>query len=283
MKTTFFSILFFLILSCNHKNKNDDSETSEKEIETSIEKKLTIDEINENILNTYIDGLFEIEKELDNPISYHDNGLISSIHLCTIETNNSICIYKNSQHEKRISFYKNGKLSSLYERMGGKYHGEYLQYYENGQPAIKYFYQFGQKHGEQIHYFLDGKISLKFNYKNGVRDGESISYYIPGKLKEKKEFRNGISIGDSFRYYESGKVEQSCSDGVDFRYCKNYDENGKISNEMKCNLITGNLFSKVYFDEDGNIKEEKFFDQDGNVESNSKVIQSYDENGKIIN
>lgn len=45
MKTTFFSILFFLILSCNHKNKNDDSETSEKEIETSIEKKLTIDEI----------------------------------------------------------------------------------------------------------------------------------------------------------------------------------------------------------------------------------------------
>jgi antitoxin component YwqK of YwqJK toxin-antitoxin module len=276
-------IYFFVLYGCNTtSNKSETNETSIpsdskvfKASGDSSPKKLTIDEINENILNTYIDRIFEIEKEHDNPIRYHENGLISDMFLCTKATNDLKCLYKGLRHRKHVSFYKNGKLRDLTERKEDEYYGEQLAYWENGQLQHKVFYQFGKKQGEEITYMMDGNINYKINYKNGVRDGESIFYLSPGKLKEKTEFRNGISIGDSFRYYESGKVEESCNDGNDFRYCKNYYENGKISLERKFNLITGNIISRVGFDEDGEIIFKDFYDENGNMIIDNSIIENF--------
>ena len=287
-KTSLFAIIVFCFLflsGCNQSNKSqidDDvakgNTTSKSEIsptENSSQKNLTVEEINQNILNTYIDGVFEIEKELDNPIRYHENGLISDIHLCTRETNNSICIYKNSQHEKGISFYENGKLSHLSERMGGKYHGQQIDYWENGQIQHEVLYHYGNKQGEEISYFMDGTVFLKWNYKNGEKDGNFYCYYPNGKLKETAEYSNGIK-GNSIRYFENGKEEYKCTNENDFRICNGYFENGKLKSERKENLKT-KISSETEYDENGKITNQEYHDEEGNQITDNSIIENFNQ------
>lgn len=282
IKTTFYCLLVLVIFSCNQKHKNAESETFENQSEIPIEKTLTSEEINESILGKYVIGGFIVATLPDNPISYHPNGVIRSLSLITQETNNVADLYNDNEHKKSLDFDEKGQLMSLNERIGRKCHGTQLTYYATGQIHTITNYDMGNKEGEDILYKMDGSIFISENFSGGKRNGTSVRYNDENKLISKVEYKNGIAFGNSFRYFDNGKVEQSCSDGEDFRYCKGYYENGKISSEIKYNLITGHQISKVFFDKDGNIKEEHYFDQNGNVESKQNVVQTFDEKGNII-
>jgi antitoxin component YwqK of YwqJK toxin-antitoxin module len=281
-KTIFYCLILLVITSCNEKKKNAENETSENQSEIPIQKTLTSEETNDNILGKYVSGGFIVATLPDNPISYHPNGVIRSLRLITKETNNVTDLYNDNEHKKSLDFDEKGQLMSLNERIGRKYHGTQLTYYATGQIHTITNYDMGNKEGEDILYKMDGSIFISENFIGGKRNGTSVRYNDENKLISKVEYKNGIAFGNSFRYFDNGKVEQSCSDGEDFRFCKSYHENGKISSEIKYNLNTGHLISKVYFDEEGNIREEHNYDQNGNVESNSNAVQSFDEKGNLI-
>ena len=272
---------FWILNSCN--NPSNKSEFPEKNIpekttfksenkqsENSNSIELSTDKINENILNKYIDGVFEIEKELPSALTYHDNGVISRLDLCTRETNNSRSVFSGNQHEKRVSFYENGQLKHCYENINEKRHGKLIDYYENGEIKYEVLYQFGEKEGEEIYYYENGNIRMKKNLKNGVTDGEIICFYENGKLQIKEKYKNHIQYGKSIRYYEDGKVEYTCDDYEFFRLCKGYYKNEKIEKELKYNLITGKCISSIFYDENGIIKEQHFYNENGDEIKNQQ-------------
>ncbi len=285
-------ILIFLILflfSCNPKKsirmhdnaRVENIESNETQIDNNRETPLTPAEINNSILKKYVAGDFIVKTISDHAISYHKNGVISYLYLITRETNNTSDLYYDKEHCKNLSFDENGQLMSLNERIGRQYHGTQLTYYSStGQVHTISHYNMGNKEGEDILYKMDGSVFISENFIGGKKNGTSVRYNDENKLISKVEYRNGIAVGNSISYYDDGKVNKTCSDGIDFRFCKSFYETGKVSSEMKYNLNTGKLIYSILFDENGKITKESYYDENGNKENNSKVVETFDANGK---
>ena len=117
MKKIQYLLAFTIILiSCEQKNNTINKEKNKiltKHNSSTQEEKLSSENINDNILNTYVNGNFIIQTQLDNPIKYHKNGIISDLSLITKETNTISDIYIDKTHRKSCSFSKDGKLKTI--------------------------------------------------------------------------------------------------------------------------------------------------------------------------
>lgn len=285
MKCNIFYFLIITLISCNKQNNSNGKSLLNSNVKTTDSLKsikLSPEEINEKILSNYVDGVFIVETMSKKPIWYYENGAIQRLYLVTKETNNLSDLYYSKQHTKTLDFFDNGHLRSKVEYVGRNQHGEQLFYWDNGNLEHRSTFNLGRKQGEEIYYFKNGKLFMKFNYIDDKRDGESIRYFSDGNLEWKIRYKNGIQIGNSIEYYQNGKVKQKCIDDIDFRICQGYFENGKQSSELKYNLNTGKLASKIFYDENGKIIEQAELDFDGNEINNNPVIESYDTNGKLL-
>jgi antitoxin component YwqK of YwqJK toxin-antitoxin module len=275
-------LLILVFISCKQKENVDTNKLVKDEInvkENSVSKTMTTQEINDALINENVDGEF-ILKAHGNNISYHKNGIISCIYLCSKETNNVADLYYDNQHRKTFHFYNNGKKSLKSEYIGRFQHGEQLMYYENGQLSNKSNFDNGRKEGEEIRYYRDGKIQSIFRYSNDKREGESIGYYENGQLSIKSNYRNGVAIGKSIKNYENGKIQEICNDDLEFRVCKCYLENGNYFKEIKYHLTTGNIISIIFFNENGNGEKESehYYDVRGNeIDKNSLIEENNSE------
>lgn len=271
-------LLIFVFISCKNK-ENVDVNPSINGKENSVSKTLTTQEINDVLINKYVDGEFILNIQSDKPILYHKNGLISSISLISKETNNVTDLYNSNQHRKTICFYENGGNRLKSEYIGRFQHGEQLMYYENGQLSNKSNFENGRKEGEQLKYYRDGKIQSTLNYLNDKREGECIGFYSNGTISFKSNYTNGVAIGKSIKNYENGKIQEICNDDLEFRVCKSYLENGNYFSEKKYNLISGEIISMVFFNENGDKKEEHYYDASGNEIKQSSIIENFNSEG----
>ena len=96
-------LLIFVFISCKNK-ENVDVNPSINGKENSVSKTLTTQEINDVLINKYVDGEFILNTQSDKPILYHKNGLISSISLISKETNNITDLYNSNQPQSFEKF-----------------------------------------------------------------------------------------------------------------------------------------------------------------------------------
>ena len=254
---------FVILISCSNSSK--EKKINNKEITQNTNQlnskdvinKVTTEQINQNILDTYLDGEFELNKYDKNAIKYHENGIISNLNLCSVGTNNIGGIYKDAQHRKRLTFYDNGKFYMKYEYKNSEQHGEQLINWKNGNVQHIVNYYGGIKQGEEISYFESGKIRNRFNYnEKGERDGEIIRYFNEkGDVNDISIYKNGVELSH-IRYYENGQVEflRKIEDGNEI--IKKFSENGDILINTKKNFlpengpnikdVEGNIYKTVY-------------------------------------
>jgi TonB family protein len=235
---------------------------------------LSIEEINQGILNRYIDGEFELGKYSE--IKYHENGVIRELNLCSKNTNNDICIYKGTQHKKRISFFDNGQLRNVAEYKNNRLHNEQIDYWKNGVIQHKRNYLNGIQEGEEIQYWEDGSVRSKRNYLNDKTEGLWLTYHLNGKLSMKSEYRNGEAIYKT-TFYENGQIEDDFKIVEnEYKIYKSYFESGILKSETKIYLNTGNKSQSVY-NEDGKIKSQEYYDKNGNqIENLSEELKPFE-------
>lgn len=283
MRKTLYLLLFFIVfVSCNQKSNNLKIEEEIIASELKENDSSSVEVINNNILKTYLDGNFIVETFLDNPIRYHENGIISDLNLITKETNNTFSIYNNQTHKMHLSFFENGKLYMKSEFLGGQKHGEWVVCYKNSNVHYSSMYVDGSREGTWITYYENGKIWKSLNYGLDKLNGLSYVYSSDGKILFKGEYKKGIAVGNSNTFYENGEIEKTCHDGKDFRICRSFNENGEITSEVKYNLFTGKKISVLHYDEHGKISEEHFYNDDGVEIDNKSIIEIFDENGNKI-
>ncbi len=231
--------------------------------ETNNTKEKSINELNNEILNRYVDGNFIIQTFLKSPISYFSNGRISCLSLITKETNNESCIYNGTNHTKMVCFRDNGKLFNIDESIGGKRDGEISDFYDSGNVKFSRFYKGGQLNGKYLMYYENGQIQQSRNYNNGIPNGEILIYFSNGKL-EKKAFCNekGFETGNSIEYYDNGGKYSECNDEDGIRLCIFYSLKGEIMLKTKSDE-NGKKISKIEYNKNG-IKEFNY-DEEGNL------------------
>lgn len=205
MKFTYAFLIpvLMVLLSCNSKN-NSKTKNIENLSDTiaSIDNTngnsaiKSTDEINSEILNNYVVGDFIVQTLLEKPIIYGKNGVITSLHLITKETNNTNSIYNNQTHSMDLSFFENGKLSMKSEFLGREKHGEWIMCWQNGNVCYSNTYVEGSKEGTWVTYYENGVVKSKISYLNNKRHGAVESYLNNGKLQSKTEYSNGIAIGN---------------------------------------------------------------------------------------
>jgi antitoxin component YwqK of YwqJK toxin-antitoxin module len=168
------------------------------------------------------------------------------------------------------------------EFLGGQKHGEWIVCYENSNVHYSSMYVDGSREGTWFTYYENGKIWKSFNYELDKLNGLSIVYSSDGKILFKGEYKKGVAVGNSNKFYENGEIEETCYDGKEFRICRSFNENGKITSEVKYNLFTGKKTSVSHYDEHGKINEEHFYNDDGDEIDNKSIIEIFDENGNKI-
>jgi antitoxin component YwqK of YwqJK toxin-antitoxin module len=289
MKLTYAFLLpiAIILLSCNSKN---DSETNDfenlnytiapQEITDTNPAISSTDEINAEILKKYVVEDFIIQTLLKKPIVYGENGIISSLSLITRQTNNTYCIYNNQTHTRNLSFFENGKLSMKTEFLGREKNGEWITCYENGKVYHSEIYVEGSREGTWLIYYENGKVKSKTSYSDNKRHGAFEYYLNDGKIQSKAEYNNGVAVGNSFANYDNGKIEKLCSDELDERICKQYNEDGRLSQIVKYNL-TGVIKNIIEYNEQGDISNERFFDENGK-EINNNVVEKLEKNRESI-
>lgn len=283
----FIALLVLTVCSCNMKGENDEKNKSseiERQSEIQVQKELTVDQKNDYILQSYVSGTFVVNNLFyDSPILYHKNGVISTLHLVNKETNNKRSILTDESNKVLLNFFETGKLKSRSELLGRKKHGTWENYFDNGQLARSVNYINGMQEGEEIYFYSSGKIQMKSFFLSGKRHGEFYQGFENGSIKSKAIYNKGIKVGEASSFYESGSLEEKCEDHADFRTCTTYYENGKLKSESKLNLIDGNIFSIIYYDENGVVTESNNYDASGNKIKSSSLVETYDKNGNINN
>lgn len=285
-KINYLLVFIFILISCNQKKNNSNLEEEEiltNEKDSAEIHKLSAENINDNILNTYIDGDFIVQTQLEKPIRYHENGVISRLSLITKKTNTIAHIYYDKTHHKTYDFSEGGVIINKSEYIGREPHGKQLQNYNDGNPKYLKTYINGLKEGEELLYFEDGKEWKVINYEQGKLNGEFIVYFRSGEIEFKGDYKNGIAVGKSVTYNKNKQIEKACLDGNEFRICKGFYENGKIKSISKYNLNSGTINSLVLFDENSNKSEEHFYDDEGKEIDKVTAIENFDVNGNKIN
>ncbi|MEM6800331.1 MAG: TonB family protein [Bacteroidota bacterium] len=125
---------------------------------------------------------------------------------------------------QQISFYENGKSSSLYTYAEGKYNGPYKAWYENGNLQEEGNYRNWSPIGTWTKWFENGKKKEILEYSTEVLaqvislwdeegrplvvngNGEYIRYHKNGQIALKGEVKNKMRQGEFKSYYESGAL-----------------------------------------------------------------------------
>jgi len=106
---------------------------------------------------------------------------------------------------KSITYFKNGKKSSLVTRKEGKFHGKCIDWYENGQVS----YEITYKNGKRTKFLSWHKNGKKYqdcsSYIDEKRNGKLITWYENGIKKEETNYLKGKVIGKILRWDKNGK------------------------------------------------------------------------------
>ena len=96
---------------------------------------------------------------------------------------NSFCQETDSLQKAKetISYYPNGKISSIIHGEGVKWNGECIWNDSLGNISTKETYLNGNKVGPAAYYYDNGQVSSTGNYvKYGIREGEWTTYLKNG-------------------------------------------------------------------------------------------------------
>ena len=107
------------------------------------------------------------------------------------------------------TYYQNGNVSSEFEYIDGKVHGEDKLYYSSGKLWITNTENFGVSEGAYTEYFPNGEIKLSYNYLHGKTNGPYKKFDDKGILREEGYLYNG-EHHQTVKYYDDmGKLKET--------------------------------------------------------------------------
>jgi len=222
--------------------------------------------------NPTIEGIVEILLHKESKLK-----IMFGLHELTISS-----YPKNGELGNCISFYRTGKIYSIFTVRGtleegkysnydekhimislfdnGKLHGKYISYYDNGGKMSERNYENGKYHGEYIQYYRNGNIRTVDNFILDKKHGESIEYDEDNRVIQKCHYISGLLHGEFTVYYDNGNLKQECNYKNGERHGKytDYHENGNL--RIECDYEDGKLHGRyVEYYEDGKTKEERSY------------------------
>ncbi len=196
----------------------------------------------------------------------------------------------NKKHGRGISYFANGKLSTV-----AFYDEDVLQdyvydYNSRGILSSKFFYQNGEKQGYALVNYPNGKPFYEEKYSNGwitqvtqydtlgnamkpivFTNGEGIYklFYPDGKLYFEMPLKKGVWEGKQKTYYPDGKIMAEVEFKNDLKEgaAKYYYHSGQVSSEGNYLYDQKNGIWKSYT-EDGDVESEEFY-TDGLLQGNA--------------
>ncbi|MBT3666870.1 MAG: hypothetical protein HN548_05260 [Opitutae bacterium] len=135
-----------------------------------------------------------------------------------------------------ISYYESGIVSSKTNYKDQLRHGQEILYHENGRVRQDANYTDDQLHGESRVYFENGNLATVENFKDGKKHGLDVDYKSDGTKSVEANYRNNLKDGREVLFYENGRVQQDA----------NYSD-GLLHGESRVNFENGALATVEYF------------------------------------
>jgi len=159
-----------------------------------------------------------------------------------------------------ISWYESGVIESYSFYSGGLLNdtdtkAALIFYSEDGVVKATKRYKKGLKHGDHLTFFSNGAKKSYETYIDDKLHGKSVEYEESGKIVASGEFCHGVAIFEHIRKSSNGKI----------LYIANYDQEGKLLEDIKEFNEEGLLIAKYF-------KENEQFE---------KEFITYYDNGKI--
>jgi len=155
---------------------------------------------------------------------YKDDSLIQDSNKWNDEV-----MLKDGNQNLKISWYKNGNISSQGKKIRYKEDGEWIYWYKDGMLMKKCNFKDSKLDGYFVEYFPNGKVASEFNYKNGKQEGHNKTYFISGELLSDINTVNGAQVGKSLRWYrwerekDGNLTEINYVDTLGNGYCIEWD------------------------------------------------------------
>ena len=154
-------------------------------------------------------------------VSYFANGKKSSMEVFKSGMSNGLF----------INYYEFGIVSSKTNFKDQLRHGQEILYHENGRVRQDANYTEDQLHGESRVYFENGNLATVENFKDGEKDGLDVDYKSDGTKSVEANYRNNLKNGREVLYYENGRVRQDANYSEDQLHGESrvYFENGELA------------------------------------------------------
>lgn len=93
-------------------------------------------------------------------------------------------VFRDNKEVKKIitSYYKNGKIKTIEEKVNNQLNGVIMEYYESGSIKCKTYYKDNAINGLKITYNEKGELISEESYSNNLKDGIS-NIYKNGKAE----------------------------------------------------------------------------------------------------
>jgi antitoxin component YwqK of YwqJK toxin-antitoxin module len=154
-------------------------------------------------------------------VSYFANGKKSSVE-----------VFKSGMlNGQVINYYESGIVSSKTNYKDQLRHGQEILYHENGRVRQDANYTEDQLHGESRVYFENGNLATVENFKDGEKDGLDVDYKSDGTKSVEANYSNNLKNGREVLYYENGRVRQDANYSEDQLHGESrvYFENGELA------------------------------------------------------
>ena len=154
-------------------------------------------------------------------VSYFANGKKSSMEVFESGMLNGLV----------ISYYESGIVSSKTNYKDQLRYGQEILYHENGRVRQDANYTEDRLHGESRVYFENGNLATVENFKDGEKDGLDVDYKSDGTKSVEANYRNNLKNGREVLYYENGRVRQDANYSEDQLHGESrvYFENGELA------------------------------------------------------
>ena len=128
------------------------------------------------------------------------------------------------------TYYPNGQLLMVGERVNGKKEGIWISFDEQGDTLNVTPYLNGKEHG-RVKYFDKGVLQSIWSYENGVGHGEHLSFYPNGAIESRSYKENGMQSSEVTGYYPTGELFEVMNlNGSIVRYFRNGQIECEIDN-----------------------------------------------------
>jgi antitoxin component YwqK of YwqJK toxin-antitoxin module len=107
--------------------------------------------------------------------------------------------------EVKLTYHKNGAVSSETEYRDGVREGLKISFDEEGNVSSEVMFEDGKMIGEFKAFYPNGSLKMVANYADGVLDGETIRYYPDGKLEAKQTYVKNKLVRN-ITYDNKGKI-----------------------------------------------------------------------------